>query len=137
MSLEVWGDENPDYTDYETWADRARDAGWFDPEDFSKGAIDILKERERQETTEGWTPEHDDEHDDGSLSGAAAAYAINASCMIYGPNGTPIEDPSTFGFMWDLKWWKPRSPREDLVRAGALIAAEIDRLDRAAAASTK
>jgi hypothetical protein len=34
---------------------------------------------------------------------------------------------------WDRKWWKPKDRRRDLVRAGALILAEIERLDRAAA----
>ncbi|MEB3421767.1 hypothetical protein VK682_24660 [Salipiger manganoxidans] len=33
---------------------------------------------------------------------------------------------------WDRKWWKPTTPRRDLVKAGALIVAEIERLDRAA-----
>ena len=31
---------------------------------------------------------------------------------------------------WSLDWWKPKDPRRDLVRAGALIVAEIERLDR-------
>jgi hypothetical protein len=32
---------------------------------------------------------------------------------------------------WSQDWWKPTNPRRDLVKAGALIAAEIERLDRA------
>jgi len=32
---------------------------------------------------------------------------------------------------WGKEWWKPSDRRRDLVKAGALIAAEIDRLDRA------
>jgi hypothetical protein len=33
------------------------------------------------------------------------------------------------GFPWDYKWWKPsKDPIKNLVKAGALIAAEIDRL---------
>lgn len=31
---------------------------------------------------------------------------------------------------WAKKYWKPKTPLEDLVKAGALIAAEIDRLQR-------
>jgi len=31
---------------------------------------------------------------------------------------------------WDPKWWKPKDRRRDLVRAAALIIAEIDRHDR-------
>jgi hypothetical protein len=30
------------------------------------------------------------------------------------------------------EWWKPTNRRRDLVKAGALILAEIERLDRAA-----
>lgn len=31
---------------------------------------------------------------------------------------------------WSREWWKPKNPRRDLVKAGALIVAEIERLDR-------
>lgn len=34
------------------------------------------------------------------------------------------------GWPWDMKWWKPSDdPIKNLVKAGALIAAEIDRLN--------
>jgi hypothetical protein len=33
---------------------------------------------------------------------------------------------------WSREWWQPKDRRRDLVRAGALIVAEIERLDRAA-----
>lgn len=36
----------------------------------------------------------------------------------------------SFRWPWPSKWWKPKSQRRDLVRAGALILAEIERLDR-------
>lgn len=38
---------------------------------------------------------------------------------------------------WHSRWWKPKDRRCNLVRAGALIVAEIERLDRAAALGTK
>ena len=126
MSLEAWGDSNPDCDDYETWADRARDAGWFDPDDYSPGAIAIMKERERQETEEGFTTKGDDGYAPGTLARAAACYAFNAfNDGYFRDDGTPV------GWPWDVEWWKPNGARADLVRAGALIAAEIDRLDRA------
>lgn len=88
----------------------------------------IATERHRQISVEGWTPEHDDEHTSGEMSAAAATYAFNAftntSYRAY------AADPVGF-WPWDAEWWKPKTPREDLVRAGALIAAEIDRIDRA------
>ena len=32
---------------------------------------------------------------------------------------------------WAPSWWKPRDKRSNLIRAGALILADIERLDRA------
>jgi hypothetical protein len=75
----------------------------------------IAAERARQVSAEGWTAEHDDGHTHGELAAAAAAYA-----WPYAPALWPWGD----GF-------KPTSRERDLVRAGALIAAEIDRLRRA------
>jgi len=84
--------------------------------------FDILKERRRQIEQEGWTPAHDDDHDSGQLADAAACYALNASG--YGEK--------RFEHFWPFasRWWKPKEPRRDLVRAAALIIAEIERLDR-------
>ncbi|WP_372395202.1 hypothetical protein ABMY26_06965 (plasmid) [Azospirillum sp. HJ39] len=84
---------------------------------------DIAAERRRQIEAEGWTPEHDDEHDNSEMSRAAAAYALSA-------NGDKTK--ARFIWPWSAAWWKPTDPRRDLVKAGALIAAEIERLDRAA-----
>jgi len=123
MSLEAWGDENPDDAYAESWMDAAIDAGWIDPADHSPGALAILNERERQEAKEGWTPEHDDNHPAGELARAGACYALVAA-------GLPSE-PIRHRFWPFRDWWKPKSIRTNLVRAGALIAAEIDRLDRA------
>jgi hypothetical protein len=39
----------------------------------------IAAERERQVSVEGWTPEHDDKHDSGSLVAAAVTYALEAT----------------------------------------------------------
>lgn len=84
-------------------------------------ASDVLAERKRHTEVEGWTPEHDDAHDDGSMALAAAGYAI-------GPRTTDGEPPEVWP--WGHEWWKPKDRRRDLVRAGALIIAEIERLDR-------
>lgn len=132
MSLEAWGDENPHDADYDTWADRAIEAGWFDPDDFSPGVIAILHERERQETKEGWTPDHDDAHQAGELAGAAACYAMRTLHLGNNDLRSRINTVIRDLWPWAKDWWKPKDRRSDLVRAGALIAAEIDRLDRAA-----
>lgn len=87
----------------------------------SQALKDIAAERQRQIESEGWSVEHDDAHTDGSMALAAAAYARAPE----GPTLPPLYWP------WSRDWWKPKSRRSNLVRAGALIAAEIERLDRA------
>lgn len=82
---------------------------------------DVAAERERQKSIEGWTPEHDDEHSNGELARAAACYALEHQ----GWRGFSHSWP------WSPEWWKPRDRRRNLVRAGALILAEIERMDRA------
>lgn len=95
---------------------------------MSKAIDDIIAERERQITQEGWTAEHDDGHDNGELADAAACYAITSRPR----NPGAMMDIFMGLWPWDAQWWKP-SPgnrRRDLVKAGALIVAEIERLDR-------
>lgn len=88
------------------------------------GAQLIAVERQRQTDVEGWTPEHDNEHELGELATAAACYALPDIYEEWWP--------------WAPTWWKPSGEYEgagrirDLVKAGALIAAEIDRLQREA-----
>lgn len=86
----------------------------------------IAAERARQVSVEGWTPGHDDEHDDGSLALAAACYAMPPDSMGRWASdiGPPIEWP------WDDEAWKPGDRQRELVKAGALIVAEIERLQR-------
>lgn len=92
------------------------------------GAIaDIASERQRQMSHEGWTTEHDDQHDCGELALAAAAYAHWAGKG----NEARSESPRPAFWPWSMLWWKPTTLRRDLVKAGALIVAEIERLDRA------
>ena len=84
---------------------------------------DVQAERQRQISAEGWTPEHDDAHTKRELAAAATCYAsVYPLAASYWP--------------WDLEWWKPTDHRRNLVKAGALILAEIERLDRAALTQT-
>ena len=85
-------------------------------------AIDVLAERRRQIESEGWTREHDDTWVDGELAIAAACYAGATDMTI--TNNPPALWP------WSASWWKPTTYRRDLVKAAALILAEIERLDR-------
>ena len=94
----------------------------------------IAEERQRQITEEKWTPEHDDAHDKGQLAGAAAVYALE-SCGFENPHCAELKREDTTHkvrlWPWAEQWWKPSGDaRRDLVKAGALIAAEIDRLNR-------
>jgi len=97
------------------------------------GALeDIHAERRRQIEVEGWTPQHDDQHDFGDLAAAGACYALNAGTRLtHMLPRTPLNIP--VAWPWDKSWWKPSDKRRDLVKAGALIVAEIERLDRVAA----
>lgn len=85
----------------------------------------IAAERRRQIEAEGWTPEHDDEHDDHQLSQAAACYALGVPAAV-GMDGARVPL-----WPWSREWWKPTDRVRDLVKAGALIVAEIERLQRA------
>lgn len=122
------------------------------------GAELIYKERNRQLRDEGWTAEHDDGHSCGELAAAAVCYAAyamgepvyriavhdHAGMMAYS-----YVDP----WPWEEAWDKrdiysvrdedaPEPTDEErrehkircLVKAGALMAAEIDRLKRLSAA---
>lgn len=88
---------------------------------------DVLAERRRQIEAEGWTPAHDDAHDKREMARAAACYALT---WTLSPTDSKYV-PHKF-WPWSLDWWKPSDPRRNLVKAGALILAEIERLDRAA-----
>ncbi|MBZ9574641.1 hypothetical protein [Modicisalibacter sp. MOD 31.J] len=91
----------------------------------------LVDERQRQMTEEGWSLEHDDRHDEGELACAGAAYALNAGCQMYPHSQQSLERAPDF-WMFEDRWWKPASnPRRNLVKAGALVLAEIERLDRA------
>lgn len=102
----------------------------------SKALADIAAERRRQVAPlpegEGRSSQDDDRHVDGMLARAASCYADPKPEMLLsdGKPPRPVRWPAN----WSAFWWKPKDRRRDLVRAAALIVAEIERLDRAAAA---
>lgn len=87
---------------------------------------DIAAERKRQCEVEGWSPDHDDTHVSGEMAMAAACYTLASFLNTEHALNTTF----TRYWPWDRKWWKPKSPRENLIRAAALIVAEIERQDR-------
>lgn len=95
----------------------------------------IAEERLRQINVEGWGPEHDKQHTKGEIVDAAICYALGDTNITYEPR---MDHPNKIKLVqnywpWHWSWWKP-SPKDrikELVKAGALIAAEIDRLQKA------
>jgi hypothetical protein len=92
----------------------------------------IAQERKRQIEQEGWTAEHDRQHKFGELALVAACYAIPQSLRLASRVIERFwpwwgnEDRATRG----TQWYKPCPDNRirELTKAGALIAAEIDRL---------
>lgn len=95
----------------------------------------MLAERARQISAEGWTPEQDDAHKAGELASAAVVYALYAASDSHHREALDIRNnpqrSRPYGWPWSKEWWKPTDQRRDLVKAGALILAEIERRDRA------
>lgn len=116
----------------------------------SQAINDVVAERQRQRDKEGWSLPHDDQHTGFELTEAAAAYANHVKARAWLFDSAPDDyradwpfpkDQHVFGHgdvtwpkYWSFDWWKPKDPRRDLVRAAALIIADIERLDRLAAA---
>jgi len=94
----------------------------------------IAAERQRQIDAEGWTPEHDAEHRDRALARAAMCYVCNYVEQAWTLDGVNDKNytAASVPYLWPTEWddasWKPKNPIADLTRAGALIAAELDRL---------
>lgn len=84
----------------------------------------IAEERQRQVDREGYTLKHDDTHDQGEMAISAGCYALHG-----------LVDEANLEKLWPFGSceWNPKSKLRNLIRAGALIAAEIDRLQRAGA----
>lgn len=122
-----WGDRCPDFEpgcfSCQMWAmhdeiERLRAAPSAGGETVKaiEASADVLAERRRQVEAEGWSATHDDQYRQNELVRAAMCYLL----------GNPGSWP------WAYVWWKPGDPRRNLIKAAALIIAEIERLDRSA-----
>lgn len=87
--------------------------------------LEIARERERQMEVEGYAAEYDDNHSCGELAQAAACYAYPSQKRV-----DPQSVPPPIPWPKSIAWWNPKDRRNNLVRAAALIVAEIERLDR-------
>lgn len=92
---------------------------------------EIAAERRRQIEVENFSPEHDETYRNGELAHGAAAYARWASQPQGIRNRRTGRLPNHLIWPLGKSWWKPTDRRRDLIKAAALIVAEIERLDRA------
>lgn len=133
MSYEAWGDGD----DGDDWHERAAEHGWYSPDDLSQAEKDVIRERARQVDLEGFTLADDDAGPQGRLASMAGSY-LWAVYMRSFPDAVSEDDISRETLkVWpgDKVMCKPKSDRADLVRATALLIAEIERLDRVSAAT--
>lgn len=94
----------------------------------------VAEERVRQIDTERWSQEHDAAYRSGELIDAGVSYAMAAAKQARGEVSLAylrsLEPAGAVPWPWEANWWKPSSDRvRNLVKAGALIAAEIDRIN--------
>lgn len=94
-------------------------------EKLAGGAGLIARERARQIEEEGFDAARDNIYIRGELVLAAQSYANS-----FNTAKTPC--PGTWPKTWDKSWWKPSDDTiVNLTKAGASLAAEIDRIQRA------
>lgn len=93
---------------------------------------EIAGERRLEIETEGRIPERDNVHRNGELAGAAACYIMHGLKIHNAHLNGAVRDMVGNLWPWAAYYWTPFDRRRDLVRAAALIVAEIERLDRTA-----
>ncbi len=104
----------------------------------NSGAMRIMAERLRQIRSEKYTAEHDDTHKPTELMQAAECYLLAVRAQVLGTKSLVLNyverRKPPLGWPWEDADWKPSAdPLRNLEKAGALIAAEIDRAARASA----
>lgn len=89
--------------------------------DKMKTGVEMIAEERARHAEKGYNSEHDaTTNKDGRLARAAICYAQPFNTYLFG----------TF-WPWHKSYWKPETLLRCLVKAGALIAAEIDRIQAA------
>lgn len=115
---------------------RGTPVGWLPmlSNEKTAAAHDILAERQRQICVEGYSVRHDDHHTLGELALAAALYAIpydakkGGEPLLADDEIVALDLALQLSCGWQLK--PEPDARKRLIKAGALILAEIERLDR-------
>lgn len=98
------------------------------------GAVQIAAERLRQIVEEGYDAGHDDQHNQPVVPDGPTPL-LAAACAYIGASFKSTEDDADPAEFWpfERERFKPTDPVSNLVKAGAFLAAEIDRLRRRAA----
>jgi hypothetical protein len=99
--------------------------------DRSPGIRAIEAERIRQVERKGYSQAHDDTHNRSEMAFAAGVYLQRALYRLRGVTPWTLNEPQPWPIGMSTK-----DPADDLAKAGALIAAELDRLARAKAATS-
>lgn len=102
------------------------ETGFHHP-DAERITREILRARLRQIQKHGFGPEHDDRYKAGELPLAAATYvmvAVRPQMRVHYRNTL---------WPWPDHWLRHESERDSLIKAAAIIIAEIERIDRKAA----
>jgi hypothetical protein len=94
---------------------------------------EIAAERRRQIEQEHYDARHDDWYRFGELAGAAACYGMHGLAIGQEDLAERVNLIVRDLWPWHPRHWKPTDRRRDLIKAAALIVAEIERLDRKAA----
>ncbi|MCA3256250.1 MAG: hypothetical protein INF91_11620 [Alphaproteobacteria bacterium] len=93
------------------------------------GVRRIAAERQEQIELHRFTPAHDLGHGDSELLQAAAAYLLWATSPNDAGDDEVVATFAAAHWPWEAALFKPSTDaRKNLAKAGALIAAEIDRL---------
>lgn len=95
----------------------------------------IAAERARQIQAEGFDAEHDRQEKPGALTMAGICYATMAASSPGMRDQLRTSMCFSTHWPWTVPWWKPGKDNSnedrirELTKAGALMAAEIDRLE--------
>lgn len=110
-----------------------------------KKGIDLIAEERQRQINNGYDANHDLKHDFRELTSAARTYidaAIltakskemgnsNEAAISWHEYNEPLEwKYLKLEWPWEEKSFKPTTPLKDLIKAGALIAAAIDRFQK-------
>ncbi|WP_052084815.1 hypothetical protein [Comamonas testosteroni] len=111
--------------------------GAFDA--LTPAARDVLAERQRQITQEGYDPQHDDDHVNDEIAAMAALFIMPEGSREWDATSTSYGDTLAEALLpgdWEMPNFGD-DRRRQLIKGTAMGLAEIERIDRAAIAATK